>query len=141
MRAWPTAHARIAHERARTRRCSTGPPQQKTPHNSKHTPVSSCAQHTRSAAHEKPPLTWLRAATRPRSPLCPTPAPAIDFLAALEAQRLQLHHLLHLLRLEHAGGRRRRHPRRHEQVRHPGAPAARRNATAPPAPTCHAIRR
>eukprot|EP00966_Prymnesium_polylepis_P134323 3104757-Prymnesium_polylepis.1 len=52
MRAWPTAHARIAHERARTRRCSTGPPQKKTPHNSKCTPVSSRAQHPSTHARQ-----------------------------------------------------------------------------------------
>eukprot|EP00966_Prymnesium_polylepis_P249898 5777032-Prymnesium_polylepis.1 len=38
-----------------------------------------------------------------------------EVLAALGAQQLQLHHLPRLLRLEHAGGRRRRHPRRYEQ--------------------------
>eukprot|EP00966_Prymnesium_polylepis_P300680 6948509-Prymnesium_polylepis.1 len=50
IRAWPTAHARITvhatHERARTKRCSTGPPKQKTPQSSKHTPWPSRAQHS-----------------------------------------------------------------------------------------------
>eukprot|EP00966_Prymnesium_polylepis_P070957 1648341-Prymnesium_polylepis.1 len=64
-----------------------------------------------------------------RSSLCPTTAPAIEALAALGGQQLQLHHLLRLLRLEHAGSRRRRHPRRHRWVRLPRAPAARRSAS------------
>eukprot|EP00966_Prymnesium_polylepis_P025534 589167-Prymnesium_polylepis.1 len=32
-------------------------------------------------------------------------------------------------RLEHVGGRRRRHPHRHEQAQRTGTPAARRNAS------------
>eukprot|EP00966_Prymnesium_polylepis_P203057 4704458-Prymnesium_polylepis.1 len=54
--AWPTAphmlHARIAHERARTRRYSPDTPQLKTPHSPKPTPWSSRAQHPNSHARQ-----------------------------------------------------------------------------------------